>query len=655
MFTDIVGYTALTQNNESFAMQVLQKHNELLRPIFPKHHGKEIKTIGDAFLIEFESALEAVLCAVEIQESLHNYNKQSSSGDYKIKLRIGVHLGDVVYRENDVFGDAVNIASRIQPLAEPGGICVSEQVYDQLRNKLTYEMIKLEQVKLKNVLYPVDVFQIALPWEPVPRVLSRPPESEAIPLRRRLAILPLTNLAQDAQDEYFADGMTEELIAVLSNIKDLRVIARTSVMRYKGTTMRVSEIARELNVGSILEGSVRKTGNRVRVTVQAIDGGTEEHVFAASYDSELDDIFTVQSDIAKKVSRNLKAKLRAREKERITMKQTESIDAYNLYLKGRFVMHRRTKQAMEEAAAYFEHAIAKDNRYARAYAGLADSYFLRGSYGYHDTKEAYAKAKEFVSRALELDDNLAEAHVSLGFLLETYHYDFLGARKEYEIAISLNQSYAQARHWYAMNLLISDQFEEAATELEKAQEADPLSAQIAMCLGSVYLYLNRSEEALFEWDKAFKSDPENVPLLLNRGVYFARISRREEALADMKKALELSSGAVSVKCISAYVHVILGEREVAQKTLDEVSALSKTEYVSPYYLAILHATLDNREEFFASIGRAVEDRSAEIESLLHDPMFELFRSDPRFDGILGKIGVLKIGEGQGERGARAVR
>jgi adenylate cyclase len=644
MFTDIVGYTALTQNNESNALQVLQKHNEILKPIFPKHHGKEIKTIGDAFLAEFASALEAVLCAVEIQESLYKHNKSSSDSDYKIKIRIGIHLGDVIYRENDVFGDAVNIASRIQPLAEPGGICVSEQVYDQIRNKISYEMIKLEQVKLKNVFVPIDIYQIVLPWEPRPKILSTPKETEAIPLKKRLAIMPMINMTQDQQDEYFADGMTEELITVLSNIKDLRVIARSSVIRYKGTAKSISEIASELNVGTILEGSIRKIGNRIRVAIQMIDGGSEEHIFATNYDRELDDIFSVQSEIAKQVSKTLKTKLRTVEKERIGKKQTQSIDAYNLYLKGRFVLHKRNKEAMEQAIKYFEQAISKDPHYGRAYAGLSDCFLLMGSYGYHDTKESYAKAKEFVSKALELDDNLAEAHVSLGLLLETYYYDFIGARKEFEHAISLSPSYAQARHWYAINLVIFNEIEEAISQLQKAQESDPLSAQIATVLGGFYLYVNQNEQALYQWNKALKSDPDNVPLYLNRAVYFARTSERDKALSDMNKALELSSNALNVKCISGYIHALLGDQEEAQKVLDEIRALAKHEYISPFYLAMIYAALGNKEESFACVERSIEDRSAEIESLLHDPMFELVRSDPRFEDLLKKVGVHKLKE-----------
>jgi len=639
MFTDIVGYTAITQKNEARAMEILQIHNSLLRPIFLKHLGREVKTIGDAFLLEFGSALQALQCAVEVQETLSNHNKGVSDDEGRFKVRIGIHLGDVIVRDNDVFGDAVNIASRIQPLAEPGGICVSDQVYGQVRNKTAFEMLRMERVELKNVSYPVDVYHVVLPWEQRPRVRAHAAEAERVPLTRRLAILPLANLSQDSQDDYLADGMTEELIIGLSNVKDLRVIARTSVMKYKETTKGISEIASELNVGAVVEGSVRKLGTKIRVTIQMVDGKSEEHLFATTYDRDLQDIFAVQSDIARLVSRALKAKIRSIEKERIAKKPTASVDAYSLYLKGRFVLHRRTKESMEEAVSHFLQAISIDDHYAKAYVGLADSYLLLGSYGYSEAKEAYSRAKDYISKALGLDD-LAEAHASLGFLLETYYYDFVAARKEFERAVSLSPSYAQARHWYGLNLAIFGEMEEAANQVEKALEADPLSAQIATVLGGLYVYLGRNEDALFQWNKALMLSPDHVSAYLNRALYFAKAGKRQEAVADMGKALELTSGDPVVKCLNGYVLAALGDKAEAQRTLDEVTLLSQKEYVPPWYVAIVHAALGNKDEFFRWADKAIADRSVEVESLVNpDTLLDSVRADPRYGELLKKVGA----------------
>ncbi len=278
MFTDIVGYTSLSQRNEALALQLLERHQALLRPIFPKHGGREVKTIGDAFMIQFDSALAAVECAVEMQEAVHNHSRPASD---TLAMKVGIHVGDVVQSGQDVYGDAVNIASRIEPLAKGGEVCISEQVFDQVRNKVPFKLIKLAPHQLKNVAIPIDVYRVELPWE-----------AQAMSMRAanlpadRIAVLPFVSMSLDQQDEFFADGLTEELIGSLALVKGLKVIARTSVMNYKNEKKNVSEIGRELGVGTVVEGSVRKAGNRIRVAVQVIDVNTEEHLWAEKYDSE---------------------------------------------------------------------------------------------------------------------------------------------------------------------------------------------------------------------------------------------------------------------------------------------------------------------------------------------------------------------------------
>jgi hypothetical protein len=243
MFTDMVGYTALTQTNESLAMEVLGRHNQLLRPFFPKFHGREIKAIGDSFLVEFDSAMEAIDCAFAIQSHLHDYNI-ASRDDWKMKLRIGVHLGDVIHQNSDVFGDAVNIASRIEPLAEPEGICISEQVFDQIRNKVKHTLLVIPSRDLKNIQFPVNVYKVEMPWDkPTTMVESGAYSSN------RIAILPFANFSPNPDDEFFADGITEEIISTVSGISGLNVISRTSVMGYKSTTKKLKEIGKELEVG----------------------------------------------------------------------------------------------------------------------------------------------------------------------------------------------------------------------------------------------------------------------------------------------------------------------------------------------------------------------------------------------------------------------
>jgi adenylate cyclase len=268
MFTDMVEYTALAQSNEEQSLRVLERHNELVRPFFLKRRGREVKTIGDSFLVEFESALDAASCAIEIQEFLHDYNL-SSTEEWKIKLRIGIHLGDVIHKGADVLGDAVNIASRIRPLADAEGICLTRQVHDLVQNKIRVPMQSLGIVPLKNVAQSIEVFKVVTPWDK-----DIPTQKEPGKVTR-IAVLPFTNMSPNPSDEYFADGLTEELIDRLSQVKGLEVIARTSVMTYKNKDKKISEIGKELRVGSIIEGSVRKAGNKIRATVNLIDSTSE--------------------------------------------------------------------------------------------------------------------------------------------------------------------------------------------------------------------------------------------------------------------------------------------------------------------------------------------------------------------------------------------
>ena len=283
MFTDMVDYTSLSEKNEVLALSLLEEQRKLLRPVFGKHSGREIKTLGDGFLVEFSSALEAVRCGLDVQ-FLMNTRNQAVSAEQRIMLRVAIHLGDVEHRDGDVYGDAVNVASRIQSLAEPGGVCITQQVFDHVRNSDEFRVEALGEARLKNVRSPFEIYRV-LPAE-AKLVSTKGPLTDHL----RIAALPLAIISSDSQDEYFANGLTEEIINTLSSIPALRVIARTSVMRYKEAKKTAAEIGRELNVGTILDGSVRKAGNRVRIAVQLIDVTSEEPIWAENYDRELEDV-----------------------------------------------------------------------------------------------------------------------------------------------------------------------------------------------------------------------------------------------------------------------------------------------------------------------------------------------------------------------------
>ena len=467
MYTDMVGYTALSQKSEALAMQMLEMHRSIVRPFFSKHNGREVKTIGDAFLVEFASALEAVRCSYDIQQSMHEMNL-GRSPEKQIQLRIGVHVGDVIHRENDVYGDAVNIASRIYPFATPSGVCVSEQVYDQVRNKFEFPILSLGRKELKNVGESVEVFRVAMPWE------QQTGKEEITLPRDRVAILPFANMSPDPNDEYFADGMTEEIISTVSGISGLSVISRTSVMGYKGTTKKVKEIGKELEVGSVLEGSLRKAGNSIRVTTQLIDVAGDRHLWAQNYDRELDNVFAVQSDIAQRVADALKVKILTPEKKRIEKKPTENTTAYTLYLKGRYLWNKRGLDDLKNACACFEQAVREDPDFGLGYVGVADCRILIRDNWNVDRDENLDLAKAMVGKALEIDSEMAEAYTTKGMVLDD-EYRLREAEEAYKRAIELKPSYATAHQWYSMLLRQEIRLDEALEQIEKALELDPLS------------------------------------------------------------------------------------------------------------------------------------------------------------------------------------
>ncbi|MBA4055489.1 MAG: hypothetical protein C0490_12310, partial [Marivirga sp.] len=449
MFTDMVGYSALTQKNEALSLHLLGEHKNILRPIFAPYNGREIETAGDQFFVEFDSAVEAVECAIDIQTTLHERNKVVDD-DHKIVLRIGLHIGDVVYVDNHVHGDGVNIAARMEPLAKPGGICISEDVARQISNKVNYPVLKMGNQKLKNISSSMQAYCIQLPWlvddqrktDKAKRfkkvkaalgifglvclvaftgiwlLLHRQTIEEIPDLRFRLAVLPLDNISADAGDAYFADGMTEELISSLSKIHNLRVIARSSIMKYKGLQKSIDEVGKELMVGTILEGSVRKVGDQARITVQLIDVSTQEHIWSMDYDRNLQDIFMIQSEIAQSVASKLKIILASSEKTQLEKSYTDDTEAFQEYLIGKHHLNNRTSESIRTAVEHFEKSIARDPNFAPSYASLSYCYALISGAGYGGLPGDMAnkKAKEAAMKAIELDETLSEAHAALAYI-----------------------------------------------------------------------------------------------------------------------------------------------------------------------------------------------------------------------------------------------
>jgi adenylate cyclase len=633
MFTDMVGYTALGQRNESLSLALVEEQRNLLRPVITKHQGREVKTIGDAFLVEFTSAVEAVRCAYDSQRVVKEFN-MALPNERRIHIRVGIHLGEVVEKEGDILGDAVNVASRIEPLADDGGVCLTQQVYDHVHNKLEFRLASLGRVSLKNVSEPMEVYKLVMPWEQ--ERTSPLPKSD----RGRIAILPFANISPDSADDYFADGMTEELISTTSSIKGLTVIARTSVMRYKGQTKGIEEVGKELGVGTVLEGSVRKAGNRLRITVQLIDVQDQGHLWSQSYDREFDDVFAVQSDIAKQVADALRIRILPNETMQMEKRPTRSTEAFTQYLRGRHLWNQRRREAVSKAVGYFERAIELDPSYGIAYVGLADCYAILGDQGALPSGEAFSKARGLATKALELDDSMAEAHATLGTILE-HEWDWAGAERELKRAIELNPGYPTAHHWYAVLLMTMGRHSEAMAEIRRAHELDPLSPVIRNNIGWSYIKERRYDEALAVFREVLETDPEFRSAHNGiQSVYVAK-SMFQVAITEAQRARGKWPEAYWFLADSlVYCLAMAGRRHEALKIVDELVERSKAEYVSPFRIASAYIGID-KGKVFKWLEKGYEVHDGLMMYLKGDLLFETLYSDPRYVAMLRRMGLEK--------------
>ena len=634
MFTDMAGYTALGQKNESLSLALVEEQRKLLRPVFGRHNGREIKTMGDGFLVEFSNAMDAVRCAYDVQRASREFNI-SQQGDQRITIRIGLHLGDVVESQGDISGDAVNIASRIQSLAENGGISLTRQVYDQVQNKFELPLESLGTKSLRNVRAPLEVYKMVLPWDDTKTIQSTEPD------RRRIAVLPFANMSPDPGDSYFADGITEEIISTLSGVSGLNVISRTSVMGYKGTTKRVKEIGGELEAGSVLEGSFRKAGNKIRVTAQLVDVRDDRHVWAHSYDRNLDDVFGVQTDIAKQVSDALRVKILAPEIDRIDRKPTESTKAYTLYLRGRYHWNRRGIEDINKATEYFAQAIKEDAKFALGHAGLADCHELFATNWEIDKKANHERAKTEVAAALELDPNLAEAHTTRGLILDC-DLDFKGAEEEFKKAIELKPSYATAHQWYFQILEAESRWDEALKQIEKAVELDPFSQIINLNHADYYFSRRDYEKALELTKKAVELNPNYAIAHFQLVGTYARMKRLDDAKREAKIGIELLQGAYPpiLKRMEALMAYFEDNKEGLRRLLPGLEAsLGEPLAATAMEIAGYNFYLGEEDTGFEWLNQSYSRKESELSSISHNEFFDSIRYDPRYRSLLKRLGL----------------
>jgi adenylate cyclase len=627
MFTDIVDFTSRTQESEADALKMLEEQEGLVRPLLAAHRGREVKSTGDGFLIEFDSALRAVQCAIAIHDRMLERNARSPGP--AIRLRIGVHLGDVEERDGDIFGDAVNIASRIEAFASPGGLCISGPVFEQVRNKIAQPMQPLGPQSLKHVRFPVDLYRVELAG-----TVAGPATEDST--TARLAVLPFASIGPDRRDEYLAEGLTEELISVLSQLRGLRVIARTSVKQYRATTKPVSQIGAELGVSSLLEGSVRKDGDQLRISVQLIRVDSQEPVWARTYDRKLDSVFAVQADIARLVAQRLKVRVRSAERARLETRPRVRPESYLAYLKGRSILNQIvSRESLERAKGEFERAIALDSTNAPAHSGLADAIRQVGWYYEGSSATPGEEARRWTTRALELDPNLAEAHASLG-LLYWDDLDYGGAEREFRVALALTPSYSQGRFWYAVLLEDLGRADEALEELTLAEGSDPLSSKTLFQLSCLLIWLGRLDEALAKIQRLGELEPSG------RG-YFNALARYHLARGDLPeclRAVERMESAAEEPRVRSALHALYltlsGDAAAAKALLRQEAELPEFP-PAQWILGWVCAELGDRDECFRWLERALRNRNLPFQQFRLDPRLAPVRADPQFRTLLAAM------------------
>ncbi len=471
--------------------------------------------------------------------------------------------------------------------------------------------------------------------------LARDEASEAGQRKKSIAVLPFRSLSDSKDDEYFSDGTTEDIITRLCKIRELRVISRTSVMRYKHSEKSIPEIGRELGVGTILEGSVRRAGGRVRIVAQLLDVQTDEHMWAETYDRDMEDVFAIQSDVAEKIATALEAELSPMEKECILKKPTESMKAYNYYLRGRFHWNRRRGKDLKMAVGYFNQAIEADACYAPAHAGLASVYLLFPEYTCLPANEYMPRAEAAARKALELDPELAEPHAALGWIKMAYEWDWAGAESEFRRALELNPSYPTGHHWYSLMLSFSGRFDEAQAEIGRAQELDPLSLIIDSAVGDAAYYRRQYDKAAEHYREILELDPNFAPARTGLGWIYVQQGKFEAAIAEFERLRAIvGQGPYGLGELgSAFARA--GRKTEAAKILDELSGFSAQGYSVSCETALVYWGLGDGNRALEWLERAYEERVRYVVELKACPLWEGLRSAPRFVALLKKIGLEK--------------
>jgi adenylate cyclase len=692
MFTDMVGYSALAQRDDRLALELLEEHRRLLREIFPRFNGTEIKTIGDAFLVEFASALEAAQCAIEIQRTLAKRNHDVTS-DRRIKLKIGIHIGDVIHRDGDVYGDGVNIASRIEQLAGAGGICVSTDVERQIRNALEARFEKFGSADLKNIKLPMELFRIVLPWETGPKTESSPAQpskrpqvlipaavlvilallavwwwmqrssknqpvvaAHALPAaptnapdQKSVAVLPFVNLSDDKGSEYFSDGVSEELLTVLQKIPGMHVAARTSAFSFKGKNATAQEIGQKLGVAHLVDGSVRKSGDAVRIAARLTRADTGQELWSENFTRDLKDVFAVQTELAQTIVAQLRGQLTgaatgSADKEKIQAEVqaaekggTKNVDAHQLYLQGRFYENRHSEKSAREALAAYQHAVELDPVFALAWAGVAGTHVWLAAFSTEGGQKTFdanlSSARDATARALAIEPNLAEALLARASIETNFDYNWNAAAQTLGKALELAPADPNIVI-AAGNLEVARGNMDRGIELyRKAVDLDPVNPQARAFLAFNLAATKRFAEARAEYPRVVELNPAAPWAHAGLGLACLLEGKFEEAVT----ATEGEAGEWARLLIVACAR--WGEKKIPEADAALAKLTKDFPETAAYQIAEVHAYRGDKDKAFEWLERARRQRDGGLPSLRKDPLLTNLYDDPRWNAFLRTMGL----------------
>lgn len=628
MFTDIVGYTSLMGNDEQKAFELLKKNRDIQKPLIEKYNGRWMKELGDGVMASFLTVSDAVTSAVKIMESCNTAND--------FQLRIGIHSGEVVFEDDDVFGDGVNIASRIQAIAKPGCIYVSETIHHNVSNKKEIQTRFVKEETLKNVKEPIRIYEVMIEHESTDIVEIVP---KKIP-QNSIAVLPFANMSSDPEQEFFSDGISEEIINMLAQVHGLKVAGRTSSFSFKGKSLDLRIIGEQLSVSLILEGSIRKSGNKLRITAQLIKVADGFHLWSEKFDRELEDIFDIQDEISLAILNAVKIKLFGAEKNAVLKRSTDNPEAFELYLQGRFYFNKWSgASGFNKAIEFYRAAIAIEPEYALAYTGLASCYLNLWFFSHIPPEQSLPELTRSALLSLELDDELAESHLAVARMKMYCDWDLTGAEISYLKALEINPKIAELHEQYAYCLGLSGDYTSAIKYATSAIGLDPFSLMNNFHLGSIYWMAGEHEKGIEQGKKLIELESRFWGGHCVVGANLMALKRFSEAMPELELAVKRNYSVFNLYYWGVGL-ALTGEKEKAREVLEKMEILRSTHSMGNFEIGFVYAALGESDTAFSYFEKAVSNHEGNVLFFKYNIKYHTqLEHDPRTKRLMQKIGL----------------